>query len=226
MTDSSYQGKSDMVAETLREMIMTGQLAPGTELRQRDLAEYFKVSPTPVREALRRLESEGLVGTELHRGSRVAPLDIEQQEENYLILAELEALATRLAVEKMTDDDLAEVRACGDAFAAVSGDESEAKELNRQFHFRIYECARSPLLLSLMRVLWSSFAYGPTLWRPHDQSVKEHQLLIDALSARDVDRAAKSTHDHVLGSIEWMRVRLAQDQGPGHTMIASGGISS
>jgi DNA-binding GntR family transcriptional regulator len=207
MTDNSYQGKSDVVAETLREMIMTGQLAPGSELRQRDLAEYFNVSPTPVREALRRLESEGLVGTELHRGSRVAPLNVEAQEENYLILAELEALATRLAVEKMTDEDLEEVRACGDAFAAAD-DESEARELNRQFHFRVYECARSPLLLSLMRVLWSSFAYGPQLWRPHDQSVKEHQLLIDALSARAADRAAKITHEHVLGSIKWMRVRL------------------
>jgi DNA-binding GntR family transcriptional regulator len=94
----------------------------------------------------------------------------------------------------------------------VGGDDAEARELNRQFHFRVYECARSPLLLSLMRVLWSSFAYGPTLWRPHDQSVREHQLLVDALSARDADRAAKTTHEHVLGSIEWMRVRLGKQE--------------
>ena len=130
-----------------------------------------------------------------------------------MILAELEALATRLAVEKMTDADLEEVRACGDAFAVVNGDEPEAKELNRLFHFRVYECARSPLLLSLMRVLWSSFGYGPQLWRPHEQSVAEHQLLIDALAARDRDRAAQITHEHVLGSIEWMRTRLAEDGG-------------
>ena len=213
MKDNAYLGKSDVVAETLREMIMTGQLAPGTELRQRDLAEYFNVSSTPVREALRRLESEGLVGTELHRGSRVAHLDVEQQEENYLILAELEALATRLAVEKMTDADLLEVEACRDAFAALTGEDPEARELNRQFHFRVYECARSPLLLSLMRVLWSSFAYGPQLWRPHERSVEEHRLLTDALSARDPDRAAEITHEHVLGNIRWMRARLGQADG-------------
>lgn len=212
--ENSYLGKSEVVTDTLREMIMTGELAPGTELRQRDLAEYFNVSPTPVREALRRLESEGLVGTELHRGSHVAHLDVEELEENYLILAELEALATRLAVEKLTDADLAEVRACGEAFAKVAGDDPEAKELNRQFHFRVYESARSPLLLSLMRVLWRAFAHGPQLWRPHERSVEEHQLLIDALSARDAERAAEITHEHVLGSIEWMRARLADSGQP------------
>jgi DNA-binding GntR family transcriptional regulator len=210
MSDTEYLGKGDVVTELLREMITTGQLAPGTELRQRDLAKYFNVSATPVREALRRLESEGLVGTELHRGSRVAAFDIGEQEENYLILAELEALATRLAVEKMTDADLLEVRACEQAFAEVGDDDPAAKELNRQFHFRIYECARSPLLLSLMRLLWRSFAYGPQLWRPHQQSVEEHQLLVEALAARDRDRAARITREHVLGSIEWMRARLAE----------------
>lgn len=210
MKENAYLGKGDVVTETLREMITTGQLPPGTELRQRDLAEYFNVSPTPVREALRRLESEGLVGTELHRGSRVAAIDVEEQEENYRILAELEALATRLAVEKMTDADLSEVRRCEQAFAEVADGDANAKELNRQFHFRIYECARSPLLLSLMRLLWRSFTYGPQHWRPHEKSVEEHQLLVEALASRDGDRAARITREHVLGSIEWMRAKLAE----------------
>jgi DNA-binding GntR family transcriptional regulator len=210
VSDNEYLGKGDVITEQLRKMITTGELAPGTELRQRDLAKYFNVSPTPVREALRRLESEGLVGTELHRGARVADFDIHEQEENYLILAELEALATRLAVEKMTVADLLEVRACEQAFAEVGDKDPRAKELNRQFHFRIYECARSPLLLSLMRLLWRSFAYGPQLWRPHQKSVDEHQLLVEALAARDPDRAARITREHVLGSIEWMRAKLAR----------------
>jgi DNA-binding GntR family transcriptional regulator len=211
--DEAYLGKSEVVAELLREMIMTGELAPGTELRQRDLAKQFKVSPTPVREALRRLESEGLVGSELHRGSRVAAIDVDEQEENYLILAELEGLATRLAVEKMTETDLREIQACEETFAEIADDGPEAKELNRRFHFRVYECARSPLLLSLMRVLWSSFAYGPQLWRPHERSVEEHRLLVQALAARDAARAAELTRNHVLGSIEWMRSRLGEPGG-------------
>jgi DNA-binding GntR family transcriptional regulator len=214
--DNAYLGKGDVVTELLREMITTGELAPGTELRQRDLARYFNVSPTPVREALRRLESEGLVGSELHRGSFVAALDVEEQEENYLILAELEALATRLAVDKMTESDLLEVRARGHAFADLAGDDPDAKDLNRQFHFRVYECARSPLLLSLMRLLWSSFAYGPQLWRPHERSVEEHQQLVAALGARDVELASQITRAHVLGSIEWMRAKVGRAGGPGN----------
>jgi DNA-binding GntR family transcriptional regulator len=208
MTDNVYMSKGDVITSVLREMITTGELPPGKELRQRDLARYFNVSPTPVREALRRLESEGLVGSELHRGSRVAAINLEAHEENYLILAELEALATRLAVVKMTDADLEEVRACEEAFARAADDDPTAKDLNREFHFRVYESARSPLLLSLMRLLWSSFAYGPQLWRPHDQSVADHRRLVEALAARDVERSTAITRKHVLGSIEWMRTKL------------------
>lgn len=211
MASNEYLGKVDVVTDILREMITTGELAPGTELRQRDLAKQFNVSPTPVREALRTLESEGLVGTELHRGARVAELNIEQQEENFLILAELEALATRLAIPKLTEADLVEIRACENAFAEVQESDPAAKDLNRQFHFRIYECARSPLLLSLMRVLWGSFGYGPQLWRPHDTSVLEHRELVEALAAREVEQAAGLTRQHVLGSISWMRAKLAAD---------------
>ena len=68
-----YVRKTDMVTDVLRELITDRQLSPGTPLRQRDLAEQFDVSYTPVREALRRLESEGLVGTDGHRPQSRAP---------------------------------------------------------------------------------------------------------------------------------------------------------
>jgi DNA-binding GntR family transcriptional regulator len=96
-------------------------------------------------------------------------------------------------------------------FAEAPEADPAAKDLNRQFHFRIYECARSPLLLSLMRVLWSSFGYGPQLWRPHETSVMEHRQLVEALAASDVEQAADLTRQHVLGSISWMRARLSAD---------------
>lgn len=213
MASHEYLGKVDLVTEMLREMITTGELAPGTELRQRDLARQFNVSPTPIREALRTLESEGLVGSELHRGARVATVDVEQQAENYLILAELEALATRLAIPKLTPEDLAEIRAYEEAFAEVSENDPAARDLNRKLHFRIYEVAGSPLLLSLMRLLWSSFGQGPRLWRPHADSVREHRGLVEALADGHVEAAAQLTRQHVLGSINWMRAKLAPDAG-------------
>ncbi len=156
-----YFSKSDMVTDALRELITDRQLSPGTPLRQRDLAEQFDVSYTPVREALRRLESEGLVVTDVHRGATVAHTGSEEMEENYRILAALESLAGSLAVSKMTNDDITEIEALYRQVATCHPDDDRLAELNRQFHFRIYECARSPMLLLLMRLLWRSFPCGP-----------------------------------------------------------------
>lgn len=200
-----YVSKSDMVTDVLRELITDRQLSPGTPLRQRDLAEQFEVSYTPVREALRRLESEGLVVTDVHRGATVARTESDELEENYRILAALEALAGSLAVAKMTDDDIAEIEALYQLVAACRPDDDGLAELNRQFHFRIYECARSPMLLLLMRLLWRSFPAGPQAGRPHEESVRQHAQLVEALKRRDEERVATIIRDHVLGSIEYLR---------------------
>jgi len=199
-----YVSKSDMVTDELRELITDRQLSPGTPLRQRDLAEQFDVSYTPVREALRRLESEGLVVTDVHRGAAVARTESEEMEENYRILAALEALAGTLAVSKMTDPDLAEIETLYRQVAACHPDDSRLSELNRQFHFRIYECARSPMLLLLMRLLWRSFPYGPQSGRPHQESVRQHAQLIKALKRRDEEQIAAIIQEHVLGSIKYL----------------------
>jgi DNA-binding GntR family transcriptional regulator len=203
----TYSSKSDIVTGALREMIARGDLAPGTLLRQRQLAQKFNVSPTPVREALRRLESEGLVSYDVHRGSRVATVDLKEQEENLRILASLESLATRLAAEKITDADLEAIRVLGRQFAECEADDPATKELNRAFHFRIYECARSPLLLSLMRLLWRAFPRGPQDWRPQQESIEQHASVVAALAAGDAEQAADLVEKHVLGSIAWMKAK-------------------
>src|SRR5215467_8361228 len=197
-----YVSKSDMVTDALRELITDRQLSPGTPLRQRELAEQFDVSYTPVREALRRLESEGLVVTDVHRGATVARTESEEMEENYRILAALEALAGTLAVSKITDPDLTEIESLYRQVAACHPDDSRLAELNRQFHFRIYECARSPMLLTLMRLLWRSFPYGPQSDRPHQESVRQHAQLVKALKRRDEQQVAAIIQEHVLGSIK------------------------
>ena len=199
-----YVSKSDMVTDELRELITDRQLSPGTPLRQRDLAEQFDVSYTPVREALRRLESEGLVVTDVHRGATVARTESQEMEENYRILAVLEALAATLAVSKMTDPDLTEIESLYRQVAGCHPDDSRLAELNRQFHFRIYECARSPMLLLLMRLLWRSFPHGPQSGRPHQESVRQHAQLIKALKRRDEEQIAAIIQEHVLGSIKYL----------------------
>ena len=202
-----YVSKSDMVTDVLRELITDRQLPPGTPLRQRDLADQFDVSYTPVREALRRLESEGLVVTDVHRGATVARTESEELEENYRILAALEALAGSLAVAKMTDGDLAEIESLYREVAACRPDDERLAELNRQFHFRVYECARSPMLLLLMRLLWRSFPDGPQVGLPHQESVQQHAELVIALKERDEEWVAAIIRDHFLGSIRYLSQR-------------------
>lgn len=207
----TYASKGDIVTDALRDLIARGELAPGTLLRQREIAQRFDVSPTPVREALRRLESEGLVSYDVHRGSRVASIELEEQEENFRILAALEALASSLAAAKVTDQDLDEIRRFEQVFAECPDGDTALKHANRDFHFRIYECARSPVLLSLMRVLWRAFPNGPQYWRPHEESVQQHHQLVAALAAHDTELAAEITRHHVLGSIDWMRTLSSRD---------------
>ncbi len=200
----SYVSKSDLVTDALRELITDRQLSPGTPLRQRDLAEQFDVSYTPVREALRRLEAEGLVARDVHRGATVARTESDELAENIRILAALEALAGTLAVPKISDDDIAEIEDLYQQVAACEPADERLSELNRRFHFRIYECARSPMLLLLMRLLWRSFPAGPQAGRPQAESVRQHAQLIAALKRRDEDQVAAVIREHVLGSIRYL----------------------
>jgi energy-coupling factor transporter ATP-binding protein EcfA2 len=182
-------GKSTLLkAVTGRLPVMTGTVT----FNDRDITNW-----------LRRLESEGLVVTDVHRGATVARTELEGLEENYRILAALEALAGSLAVAKMSDGDLGEIEALYREVAACQPDDGRLAELNRQFHFRVYECARSPMLLLLMRLLWRSFPDGPQAGRPHQESVRQHAKLLRALKERDEEQVAAIIRDHVLGSIKY-----------------------
>ena len=201
----TLSSKSELVVRAVREMIVAGQLLPGTPLRQQELARLFGVSATPVREAIRRLEAEGLVRSLIHRGATVARPDAMHLEESLRILAVLEALAGRLAVERMSDADLREVEDLHEQVRLCRDDERRRKELNRIFHFRVYECAGSPMLLSIMRLLWSSFPGGPHVGRPLDESVRGHARLLDALRQRDPVEVTRAIDEHVSGMIDYVQ---------------------
>lgn len=192
-----YLSKIDMVTAALRELILNGELRAGDGLRQRDLAARFKVSPTPVREALRRLESEGLVRHSPHSGATVVEVDYGATVENYRIRAALESLAVELAAEVATDEDIRAVEGLNEALAG-STDPQRINELNRRLHFRIYEIVDSPLLLSLLRRLWNAFPLGPQVVRPVGESVEQHARIIEALRAHDPVAASEATHHHIL----------------------------
>lgn len=195
-----YSSKSDVVCAILREMIISGELGASQPLRQRDLAARFGVSPTPVREALRRLESEGLVVTDPHRGATVAESRAGLIRDNSEIRAALEPLGARLAAAAITEAQLTALRSLNQQMIAALDDPERYGELNRKFHFAIYEAAASPMLLSMMRLLWRAMPHGPMVIRSRGTSAEEHQALIDALADGDGERAAELTREHILSS--------------------------
>ncbi len=195
---ASYLSKTDMVAALIRELIITGELTAGEQLRQRDLAQRFGVSQTPVREAMRRLESEGLVIGDTHRGFTVVAADDGPVEENFQIRAALEALGASLAARKIDAAGIARLHDLNRLMAGLAEDDPRYAELNREFHFTLYEYSRSPLLMSLMRLLWASLQPGPRVLRTHAESARQHDAILDALRAGDAEAAAALTHRHIM----------------------------
>jgi DNA-binding GntR family transcriptional regulator len=196
---SGYVSKTDMVAALIREQIITGELAAGEQLRQRDLAARFQVSQTPVREAMRRLESEGLVIGDTHRGFTVVEPDDGPVEENFQIRAALESLGASLAARKIDAAGMTRLQELNDRMRALDEGDPRYAELNREFHFSVYEYARSPLLLSLMRLLWASLHGGPKVLRTHAESARQHDVILAALRAGDPAAAAAGTYQHIMG---------------------------
>ena len=200
-----YVSKTDMVAALIREQIITGELPAGEQLRQRDVAQRFQVSQTPVREAMRRLESEGLVIGDTHRGFTVVEPEDGPVEENFQIRAALESLGASLAARKIDPAGLARLKKLNDEMRALGGDHDGPGDplyasLNREFHFTVQEYARSPLLLSLMRLLWASLHGGPRVLRTHAESARQHDAILDALRGGDADAASALTHQHIMGA--------------------------
>ena len=151
---------TDALVEALRDEIRTGEIEPGSRLRQADVAQRFQVSTTPVREAFAALEREGLLVSSPHRGVVVFKPTVEDLKETYEIRIPLEALATEKAAENMTDDDLAAIKRLLDRMADAADDRKRYSKLNLEFHSAIYRVARRPKLEKLiMELRESSAAY-------------------------------------------------------------------
>jgi DNA-binding GntR family transcriptional regulator len=197
---AGYVSKTDLVAALIRELVITGELEAGSQLRQRDLAHRFGVSQTPVREAMRRLESEGLLICDTHRGFTVRAPDDGPVEENFQIRAALESLGAALAASKIDAAGLARLESLNERMRSLAEDDPSYSDLNREFHFTVYEYAHSPLLLSLMRLLWAALHGGPRVARSHAESARQHDEILAALRDGDSAAAAERTRDHIMGA--------------------------
>ncbi len=215
--------KADEIALRIEEAIVSGELPPGSVLRQEQLSERFAVSRTPVREALRRLAALGLVSFVPNRGVRVRTLSRDELHEAFLVRAELESLATELAAPKLTPEDLAELEEAEARFSAATqalrartrdDDErwrltSEWVSANHGFHDVIYRVAEAPLIERLAKSARRSFS-GHAVWAPggsevdalYERNEREHQAIIAALRAGNGEGARTLARAHVLHSYE------------------------
>ncbi len=148
----NQKSASVVVSDTLRRAILRGQFSPGQLMPQEEIAKQFGVSRAPVRDALRRLEAEGLIVMHPHRGAEVAKLTAEDVEEVFLIRESLETTALRLSVPRMTEADFSLAHTVLNQMD-VDGDTAHMAELNWAFHESLYQASGLPRLLSMIRNL-------------------------------------------------------------------------
>jgi DNA-binding GntR family transcriptional regulator len=195
---------AEQAYEVLREMITAGELAPGERLTERGLAERLGVSATPVREAITRLTHERLLVRPDGRTLQVAAPSLQKLRDMSMIHAALNGIAARLAVERASDSELAEIaRVYETSTATVASDHSETAELRHEFHQLIVNASHSP---SLIDMIATAEAFGRSL-RLRGQRAPgaaenilradhEHRAIVDALLARDGERAEQLVRDH------------------------------
>ena len=221
--------KADELAMTLEQAIVSGEIAPGTVLRQEQLSERYAVSRTPVREALRRLAALGLVSFEPNRGVRVRTLTRDELREAFLVRAELESLATEVATPRFTEVEVAQLEAAETRFAALTGElrahgsgdgrgdlVTEWVRANHAFHDVIYSVARLPLVERLAKGARFS---GSAVWAPadaseldqlYDANEREHRAIIAAIRAGSAAGARSLAREHVLASGRLLERIIAQ----------------
>jgi DNA-binding GntR family transcriptional regulator len=222
--------KADDIALVIEEAIVSGELEPGTVLRQEQLSERFGVSRTPIREALRLLAALGLVSFVPNRGVRVRTVSRDELHEAFMVRAELESLATELAATKMTPESLAELDAAEKRFSRLTqelrsrepGEERRTVmgdwvRANHAFHDVIYRVAEAPLVEELAKSARRTFS-GPAVWAPGDHSIdglylrndEQHRAIRSALAAGSPAGARQLAREHVLSSFEMLETILEQ----------------
>jgi DNA-binding GntR family transcriptional regulator len=197
----SGKGLPQIIRDQLRSEILSGSIAPGIQLRQDALAERFRTSRLPVREALRQLESEGLVTYQRNRGAVVAGMDVQQLCELMDIRIALECHAAKIAVPNMVQRDFAYLQELLDLYEA-SDSVAEWAEYNRRFHLAL--CA--PANNAKLRLLIEEFCLNTDRYLHEMMSLAtgkegpqdDHREILAACRARDAARVASLLERHIL----------------------------
>ena len=198
-----HRSYADTVYDRLKADILDGGLEPGERLREDALSDRFRVSRTPVREALNRLEADGLVVDSPGRGLVVAAFGEEEILEGYVIRGVLEGVAARLAAQRASDIDIHRLELLLDALeaAGAKGDVETAIRLSGEFHSQLWQLAGNRRLLKLMRDIEATMGRYQRLTMAHpgrtERAIHEHREMLEAIKARDLDRAEALGREHM-----------------------------
>jgi DNA-binding GntR family transcriptional regulator len=189
------------VLDALRASIIDGTYRPGDRLVEEEIASRFAVSRNPIRDALHALASEGFVELEPRRGGRVATVDAARARALFELRAPLEALVAKLAAERRTADELAELRAtvARGHRAVEAGRLDELPALNTEFHRLLAVAARNEFLADTLARLSHiiRWVYAARISQRSSRSWDEHAAILDAVAAQDPERAAACGFDHI-----------------------------
>lgn len=201
------RSRADTVYENLLEAINTGRLSPGARLRENEIALWLDVSRTPVREALRRLESEDII-TRNERGLVVSQLDERQIHELYAIREVLEGAAAAAAAQNASPTEIEVLRLIlAESANADMADYARHAELNREFHAAIYRAAANRYLLKSLRSLhdaMSRLSVTTFSW-PHrpEEAYEEHKQILAAIEGKDAEGAEKASRHHIRQALRY-----------------------
>ncbi|MFC4063517.1 GntR family transcriptional regulator [Actinoplanes subglobosus] len=195
---------ADEVYARLREQIVTGQRGPGDRLDPTEVAAELGVSRTPVREAVLRLDADGLVHRQPYKGVVVAGISLAGAADVTALRLHLETLAVRAAVPRLADTDLVSMRDLHQRLdTAIQGDDAQEsfRTLNREFHLTLYRAAGSPLLLRHIEDLAAQAdRFRLHFDVRHGRAVGDHADILSACEVRDTEAVVAATRRHILGS--------------------------
>lgn len=212
-----YKTRTQLVVETLREKILSGEIKAGEPLRQAALAEELSVSRIPVREALLQLEAEGLVSFEPHKGATATELNANQVEELFDLRAMLECDLLASSLPLLSEEKLAEATDILNQLDRALGKENAANtwsELNSRFHNCLYSGANRPQTQDLVNTLNKNadrYIRMHLLWAGGiSKAGPEHNQLLDFCKSGEVEKAVAVLKQHILGSRDEIQAFLTQ----------------
>lgn len=198
-----YKPLREIVFETIRNAILSGNLKPGERLMEVQMAESLGVSRTPVREAIRKLELEGLVIMLPRKGAFIADLSVKDLTEVMEIRASLEGLAAGLAAVRIDETELEdlEVKALRFHKAIESDDVDALIHMDLDFHEAIFKASRNERLIQLNNNLREQVERFREIYHKKvnksKETSKEHYEMVEAISRRDIDKAEKLARRHI-----------------------------